>query len=149
MLIICMHFLFNTFMDLIFYNYKEQIVFAYFYLGLQVTQCLFHVLVSMWSILHFIFIFIMMNLCHKLRRKVWPSLDVQQDGQIPLSPNQSYVDVSTPGVTDSRQLELLFATGKLSETLENFLSNILSRFLWMVYLGKHPWVGTLRYNQLV
>ena len=42
--IIRMYFLFNAFMDQFFYNHKKQIVFAFLYVSLQVTQCLFHAL---------------------------------------------------------------------------------------------------------
>ena len=35
-----MHYLFNAFMDLIFYNHKKRIIFAFFYVDLQVTDCL-------------------------------------------------------------------------------------------------------------
>ena len=37
MQIIRMHFLFTVFLDLVFYNQKKQIVFAFFYVDIQVT----------------------------------------------------------------------------------------------------------------
>ena len=136
-----MHFLFNAFIiDLILYNDKKRTVFAFFYVGLQATRCLFHALLIERSTTHFKRIRELMPQTSKKRLIIhgrstrWSNLFLIQSIMC--------WRVSTRSV----KLELMFASRKLPTTLETYFTQ---HFLWMVCFDKHPWIGTLKYNQLV
>ena len=75
----------------------------------------------------------------------WPSPDFVLDSRRLLSPNLPFVAVL---VLEFWNWGLGLHQGKFLQHLKCNSPNIFVRWLWMVCLDKHPWVGTLRYNQL-
>ena len=75
----------------------------------------------------------------------WPSPDFVLDSRRLLWSNLVFVAVL---VLQFWNWDLELHQGKFSQHLKCNSPKVFVRLLWMVYLDKHPWVSTLRYNQL-